>query len=263
MLAETVDGIVMNRSPLQTNLTRPVALLALCLSGASAIAAAETAEQIISKMNNAEEQRQSHLREYWGSRKYILKNDRWNKNAEMQVEVQYRKGQGKAFQLLASTGSEEVQNRVFKKLIDAESEASRSNQPDPSRLTADNYNFKLAGMEQREGRRCYVVLLSPKKKSKFLLEGKAWIDADDYAVVRLEGRPSANISFWVGRPYIVQNFAKIGGQWLSSSNHSSADSHFFGRTELHIEYTRYSVNGSGAVRVAARTPAHTDKDSLD
>ena len=242
----------MNNSQMRTYLARHIAVIGLCFAGASALAAAESVDQIIERMNRAEDQRRSHLHEFWGSRKYVLKNDRWNKNAEMQVEVQYKQGQGKTFQMLAATGSEDIQNRVFKKLIDTESEASRDrSDADPSRLSPENYKFQLIGTEERNGRQAYVIELHPRKKSKFLIEGKAWVDAQDYALARLEGRPASNISFWVGRPYIVQNFAKVGEQWMASSNHSTAESRLFGKTELHIEYSRYRMNGNGTIRIAA------------
>ena len=241
---------------------RPVAMLCFCLSGATAVVAAETAEAIIDKMGKSENLRRSHLKELWGSRRYTLRNERWNKNAEMQVEVQYRKGQGKSFQVLASTGSEDIQNRVFQKLLDTEVEASKSTDPDPSQLSNANYRFKMIGEEVHNGRRCHVVQMFPRKKSKFLIDGKAWVDAEDYALVRMEGRPSASLSFWVGRPYIVQEFAKVGEQWVASSNHSIADSRLFGRTELQIEYARYNVNGGGTTRVAAGLPVHPER-SLD
>jgi len=234
-----------------TNYGRPLAMLFVCCSGASMLSAGESPEAIVQKMNEWEGRRTQQLRESHGTRRYVLTNERWNKNAEMQVEAHYQRGQGKSFRMLAATGSEDIQNRVFKKLLETETEASKSADLDPSEITVARYNLKLLGQEVIDGRKCYVLQINPKHKSKFLIEGKAWIDAAEYGLVRLEGRPSASVSFWVGRPFITQNFAKVGDQWLASSNHSIAESRLFGRTELHIEYTRYSVNGSGTLRVAA------------
>jgi len=139
---------------------------------------------------------------------------------------------------------------VFGKLLDAEVQASRNPEADPTRIVPENYDFKLLGTQELNGRECYLVELKAKKKAKYLLNGKMWVDREDYAVVRLEGRPSANITFWVGKPYIEQNFAKYGGYWLASSNHSVSDSRLLGRTDLTIHYRNYEVNGTGVENIA-------------
>jgi hypothetical protein len=224
----------------------------------------DSADAIMSRFAQAEDQRRNDLREYSVTRKYTLHNPRFNKNAEMKVKAIYRLGDGKTFQILSASGAPDVHHKVFERLLDMETEASRSNATDPSRLTADNYRFKLAGTDIQEGRKCYVIELLPKQKSKYLLQGKAWIEAEEFALVRMEGRPSANLSFWVGKPYIVQRFQKAGGFWMSAHNRSLAETRLLGSTELTIDYTGYQFQLGEAERVAMRQPRTRHcKESVD
>src|SRR3954447_3628718 len=110
-----------------------------------------TADQIAARLMQAEDQRHSNLREYSVTRRYILNNKRFSKSAEMVVKALYRKGEGKTFQVLGITGSADVSKRVFDKLLDMEAEASKNNSIDPSRITPDNYAFRLTGLDMQQG----------------------------------------------------------------------------------------------------------------
>lgn len=204
-----------------------------------------TLDEIVSRLTAADSERREGLEEYTALRKYTLHNDRKQKTAEMVVRATYRKGEGKSFEIVSSQGAEGMSGRVLRRVMDAEAEASRKETREQSRLTPRNYDFELLGKEMRDGRQCYVLGLTPKLKNKYLLNGKAWIDSGDFGIVRLEGRPPANVSFWVGKPYIVMDFAKIGDYWLISHNQSRADCKLIGTMELTIEYSKYQVTGIG------------------
>jgi hypothetical protein len=227
-------------------------LLCLAASGASQQASepvALTAEQIVCRVGRAEDRRRELLLEYTASRRYLLHNPRMKHDAEMLVRMDYRKGQGKVFQVLAADGAEGISRRVFDKLLAGEAEGSFKNNVDRN-LNSQNYEVRLVGQEGCEGRRCYVLALAAKTKSKYLLNGKAWIDAEDFAVVRMEGRPAASLSFWVGKPYIVQEFEKVGDFWMASRNVSRSETRLLGTSDLTIESSGYLVNGAGAESVA-------------
>jgi hypothetical protein len=48
----------------------------------------------------------------------------------------------------------------------------------------------MVGTEEIEGRRTYVINVIPKRREKYLMEGRIWVDATDYALVRAEGKPA-------------------------------------------------------------------------
>jgi len=212
-----------------------------------------TLEEIISRMTAADSERRDGLEEYSAVRKYTLHNDRKVKTAEMLVRATYRKGSGKSFEIVSSQGAEGMSGRVLHRLMDAEAEASKKDTRDQSRVIPRNYDFEFLGKEMRDGRLCYLLQITPKTKSKYLLNGKVWVDTDDFGIVRLEGRPTANVSFWVGKPYVVMDFEKVGDFWLISHNQSRADCKFIGAMELTIEYSGYQVMGSQSLAKARRT----------
>jgi len=59
-------------------------------------------------------------------------------------------------------------------------------------------------------------------KSKLLYRGRIWVDAADFAVVRIEATPTKNLSFWTKETKIEQEYAKVGGFWLPLFNRSSS-----------------------------------------
>jgi hypothetical protein len=48
----------------------------------------------------------------------------------------------------------------------------------------------MLGTDSINGRAAYVIAISPKTQNKYLLRGKVWVDADEYAIVRIEGVPA-------------------------------------------------------------------------
>jgi hypothetical protein len=111
------------------------------------------------------------------------------------------------------------------------------------RVTSANYRIRLVGEEVVRGRPCEVLELIPRRKSPHLLRGRAWVDAKDYSLVRIEGRPSASLSFLAGRPMIVRDYENIYGFAFAKRSHALSDSLLLGTTELTIEYSGYKLTG--------------------
>jgi hypothetical protein len=239
-----------------------------CVSGTSAgqaatvpSAASPNVAEITARLTRSEQAKKSNLQEFSVTRRYVLRNTHSSAPAEMTVRLAYRKGQGKTFEILQTTNASGVRRRVLDRILAAEVEASRPDAHEGASLTPDNYDFELAGAADEAGRKCWVLKLHPKKKAKFLIEGNAWIDAEDYAVVKIEGRLAANLSFWVGKPYVTQEFRKCGDFWMASRNHSLTESHLLGRSELTIDYTSYEVHAvQGTVVAAQRVKSGTPLD---
>jgi hypothetical protein len=156
----------------------------------------------------------------------------------------------KEFRIESTSGSESAHRRVFQKLIEGEVEAAKENSFGCTRLSPENYDFALLGVENVRGRTAYVLELKPKRKHKFLIEGKVWIDSSDFQVVRLEGRPAASLSLWAGRPMLIFEYEKVDAWWMLSRTSSLAQTFFLGRTELVIDHSRYELGNAASSRVA-------------
>jgi len=60
-----------------------------------------------------------------------------------------------------------------------------------------------------EGRLTYVIGVIPKRREKYLIEGRIWVDATDYALVRAEGKPARSPSFWTHSVHFVQQYQAV------------------------------------------------------
>lgn len=217
---------------------------------ATAMAQSESTEaRIIRGVVQNDARRHEDLHEYSVVRRYTLTDKHSGKATRMSVRMIYQKDHGKTFEVLETSGAQGMQKRVLQKIMDNEAEASRTGKFNQYRINGDNYNLKLVGEDKVTGRPCYVVELLPRHKSKYLLQGRAWVDKSDLAVVRVEGRPTENVSFWVGKPYIVQTFQKVGNYWMAAHNTSLSDSKLLGTHELTIDYSGYNMGG-GIERLA-------------
>ena len=70
------------------------------------------------------------------------------------------------------------------------------------------------------------------------------IDPEEYAIIRIEGEPAKNPSFWVKNVHFIHEYAKRGEFWFPASDGSVTDARVFGRTEVTIEYFDYELNRS-------------------
>jgi outer membrane lipoprotein-sorting protein len=235
----------------------PLAVLATALLPIASTLAAPmnaaipaTVEQIVASLENSEHRKQNDLQSYSSVRRYVLKNQRFKQDAEMMVRMDFTSEKGKHFEILSENGTEGFSRRLLKKVLDGEAETSRTQAKELSKVTSRNYSFRLLGIEYQAGQKCYVLEIKPKMKSKYLLDGKVWVDSGDFQLVRMEGRTTASLSFWVGKPYIVYDFQKVGDFWLAARNQALADARFIGAIQLTIEVQGYELQPGHQERVA-------------
>lgn len=212
------------------------------------------ADAVVTRMMQLDAQRQSELPGYTATRRYIAVNR--NRHAEMLVRVECARDGAKQFTILSEEGSSSIRKHVFQKLLSEETEASRRGTRTSTRLIPANYDFQLVGQESLGTGRAYVLAASPKTTNKYLIEGKIWIDANDYSIVRIEGQPARNPSFWVHNVHFVHTYQKVGEFWLASSTDTTSEIRIFGDAELKIENVDYKLNPPNTSETAS-----TESDS--
>jgi len=221
-------------------------LIALYLVPASRVTAAEnpasppTAEEIVARMGAHDLQRQGSIEGYAGMRRYVLENHRFDKRAEMLVQVQGDPDGTKHFDVVSEEGWGGANKHVLRKMIESEAETSRPEMRVKTKLNPENYDFEIVGTESVAGRTAYVLEVKPKRKDKYLFQGRIWVDAEDYALVRAEGNPAKNPSFWTKSTHFVQVYQKSGDLWFPRSTQSVTEARIFGATEVSIEYFDYA-----------------------
>ena len=204
----------------------------------------EDARSIIRKLEETSERQRRILCGYSVTRQYTLHNKHLAHDARLTVLLTYRKDAGKTLKVLSSEHASGIARRAMLDLVAAEPKVKGEGDDDGA-VDESNYKFVLLGKEPRKGRLAYHFKVIPQRSSKLLVNGEVWIDAADYAVVRIKGQLSKSISFWVGRPDIEQEFAKFQGFWMPSHNRSVSYVKLAGEADLTIEYSNYRFERCG------------------
>ena len=219
-------------------------VLAAMLADGGSMPAMRTADEVVARVMAHDGERQAILHGYTAMRRYVIENRSHHRRAEMLVRMIYRADGSKQFEVVSSNGWAGVRKHVFPRLLDAEIEAARSDLRERSRITPENYAFEMAGTECVRDRPAYVIAIEPKTQNKYLSRGRIWVDADEYAIIRIEGQPAKNPSFWFKSVHFVHDYDKKGSFWFPVLDRSVTDVRIFGDTEMTIEYFDYTLSES-------------------
>jgi hypothetical protein len=205
-------------------------------------------EEVVARMVQRNQQRADALRGFQGTRTYRLTYQGFpmRREAEMVTAIVYRAPDSKQFTVISQTGSKLIIDRVFRKLLESEQDAQRTENRARTALNNENYNFTLTAYESGPPQN-YVFQVEPKSPSKFLYRGKVWIDAQDFAVSRMEVEPAKNPSFWTKKSEISHVYTKVDGFWLPKQNRSVSAIRLGGQAVLTIDYNDYKILGPNQV----------------
>lgn len=215
-------------------------------SSSSSSIAPDTAlnvKEVVNRLVQRNMERAQALAAYRGTRVYRLEYRGFtgSRSAEMVVDVSYRSPRTKEFSIRSETGSRLVIEKVFHKLLQTEKEALNEDNQAAIALNRDNYQFALLGYTSTPTGLCYILSVEPLTKNKLLYRGRIWVDAQDFAVVRIEAEPAKSPSFWTKENRIEQAYAKVGDFWLPVLNRSSSTIRLGGHAELTINYQDYQI----------------------
>src|SRR6202158_4455099 len=209
-----------------------------------------TADQVVQRMVESNEQRAQALESYRGTRIYNLEyHGVASKSATLVVAMTYRRPDEKKFCIVSESGSELLQGRVLKRLLEAEVEAMQEEQRRQTAMGPKNYEFRLVAYERTVDQSLYVLEVTPRIKNKFLFRGRIWVDGQDFAVARMEGEPAKNPSWWTKRNAIDVTYEKIGEFWLPARNETNTQVRIIGSSLLTIVYRDYEMLKAGATQV--------------
>lgn len=200
------------------------------------------ANEVVARMMAHDAQRQSVFQGYTAFRRYVLEVPHRHKRAEMLVKTTCSTDGSKHFETVSETGWGAARKHAFPRLLESESSASRPNVRQRSRITPNNYSFQMVGADTFDQRLAYVMAITPKTEDKYLVKGRIWVDAEDYAIIRIEGKAAKNPSFWTRSVHFVHTYEKRGSWWLPVSDRSVTDVWILGTTDLSIDYFDYAPN---------------------
>lgn len=190
-----------------------------------------TNEEIIAHMAQAQDENRTHFRPYRVTRNYKLFEgaDRSQSRSRLIAEISVIPPDSKKYTVENSNGSL-LEEKIVRKMLDGEVAFARD--PSSNDITDENYDFRLIREDATTGKRCYVLELVPKRKSRNLLRGSLWVDADSYLPLRVEGEPAKNPSWWVTDAHIVLLYGYIGPMWLQTSSEATANVRILGRSTM-------------------------------
>ncbi len=197
--------------------------------------------EIIHRMVEQNQIRADHLQQYSSRRHYHVEFHGLGRSmtADMHVQASYSAAAGKNFQVIDESGSHLLLNHVLKKLLETEQADSKRHE---AALIPANFDFTFQAGTSENGRRLYIFAVEPKVRSKLVYRGRIWIDAQDYAVARVEAQPAESPSFWVKSTEIRHSYAKNGEFWLPEQNRSESKVRFGGTAVLTIDYGTYQFD---------------------
>jgi outer membrane lipoprotein-sorting protein len=150
-----------------------------------------TVDQVVSRMEQRNQERAAALRTYEGTRTYRMQYRGFfgSHDAEIVVAVKASPSE-KEFTVESQSGSKFIIDHVLKKLLDGEKEATDDQARSRTALNSRNYSFTLVGLDDSAGDPQYILSVFPKTDEKYLYRGRIWVDSNDFAVTRIEAEPA-------------------------------------------------------------------------
>jgi hypothetical protein len=207
-------------------------------------------DEVLARMAARDKARAESLQGYSSVRRYALVNKRFGTTAEIRARLTFQSPADKVFEVMSEHGSKVIRSRVLERLMKTEQESMQPDVRASTAISPANYRFRLLGTEIERGRARYVLEAEPKKATKYLFRGRIWVDAEDFAIARIEGAPAQSPSFMIRRTAFVHRYEKFGQYWLPVSNASTSDVRVFGKTEVTVDYADYTIRGAPVVAAA-------------
>ena len=129
--------------------------------------------QILALMEHHDQIQREGLKHYRAVRQYHVEyRGLANLEARMKVEVDFDATSGKRFRIMSQSGSKILSEKVLKRAMGSEKEASEDVGV-ADHIDADKLPVRiLQGSESLDGRPAYILSVEPLKESKFLYRGK-------------------------------------------------------------------------------------------
>jgi hypothetical protein len=214
--------------------------VAILLTGT--LLAQQIPPDLVQRVDAAEFAREANLGSYTVTEHYsVFRNGGSEPAADTLVNTVYKKGQGKQYTVTSRSGSSLLQKYLIDRVLKEEADVSKSDKRGEILVTSSNYDMAFERPDSTLGRNCLLLKLTPKRKSQYLVDGHAWVDSQNYHLVRVQGKLSAKPAFFAGIPTIQRDYQELQGFAVATKSHSESSSMLLGSTVLNIHYENYQV----------------------
>lgn len=143
-----------------------------------------------------------------------------------------------SFEITQEIGSDLIRGHVLRAALLEEQRARRANELDAAALTLVNYELQAGEATGHLVR----IELTPKRRSRMLIAGAAFVTEDDADLVRVEGTLAKRPSFWTRRVDITRRYARIHGVRVPIDMRSTADVRLVGASTFSMTYEYVMIN---------------------
>lgn len=185
---------------------------------------------------------------YQARRRLEASSEKLNESAWMEAVTEYDPESGFRYEIVAQGGSERIQKRVLKPVLEAEKDNAARGEWRKGSLSRANYDFNFGG---RAANGMLKMQLNPRRIDSRLVNGAALLTASSGDLVRVEGRLSKSPSFWVKWVDVSRSYSPVGGSMMPVSIDSTADVRIAGVSTFAMTYDYQMVDGH-AVNAAPR-----------
>ena len=221
-----------------------------------------TSADIVTRMAQAQAENGDNVHPYIVTRDYKLFGHESSLESKSHViaEITVAPPDSKKYTIESAEGSGSGE-RVVRKMLDGEvAFAKDSGSTD---ITRKNYDFVLVGEGDLNGQRCYVLQLLPRRKSKDLLRGTIWVDANSYLPRRVGGEPAKSPSWWLRDVHVVLVYGDVGSMWLLTSSKATANVRILGPSTMVWHDVSYQMGELTPGASVAQTTVLADETVAD
>ena len=177
---------------------------------------------------------------YQARRRLEASSAKLNESAWMEAVTAFDPKTGFTYSIVAQGGSERIQRRVLKSVLEGEREHSLPDQWRKATLSRDNYEFNFDG---RTDDGMLRLQLMPRRRDTRLVTGSALLTAVSGDLVRVDGQLSKSPSFWVRWVKVSRTYSPVGGRMMPVGIESTADVKIAGMSTFSMEYDYQMVDG--------------------
>ncbi len=181
--------------------------------------------EIVRRLTEAQFLNHRNVHSYTVVREYELLSRKNVEPSSVTAEVSVLSSGAKGYTIRSTQGGGSGE-RIVRRVLEHEAEIAPAWRQ--ALITEENYRFELLGRESVDGYDCFVLSLTPRRDSRDLIRGRAWIDAASFNIRRVQGTPAKSPSWWVKRLEINLEFSQLFGMWLQTAFTARAEVRLFG-----------------------------------
>ena len=195
---------------------------------------------ILSRMEQAQAESHARMSAYSVTREYkFFGDDQQHAKSQVLAKVDFAPPNQKNYTIEQSSGSGQGE-KITRKVLDHEKQMAKGDTSGAA-INRENYDFEYLRCEAINGRRAYLLQLFPKRNDKNLIKGQAWIDAETFHPLRVEGEPMKTPSWWVKSVKYSFTFGPVADMWLQTGMQAVANIRLLGQHTMVARDVNYQV----------------------